>query len=170
MGLYWERNAEDVCYLWGVRRDRLFESVSEGDSDGKTERYACQAVAFRYWWSGWGYWAVSREFHYDMTRDELAGFERLPVAMPLIGRGPFSVAVRVAMEDIAALPLVDKDTVSEYLSRMPPISTVRFLRAWWRTTVSQWYDRGCLWYWAASVLADIRMKGPPHEDDSEPDP
>lgn len=178
-GLYWNREDEDVCYVWGVRRDRLFEDearfLSKADPDTDIERFLCHTVAFRFKGSGWGYWAVSREFHYDLTPDDLAGFERLPVAAPLIGKGPFSTAVRVAMEDVEALPRVNKETVSQYLSQMPSITPLRLMRTWWRKTVAEWYADARLPYWAASLVADIRMKDPYEEEDDDdedesPDP
>lgn len=158
-GLYWNKEYEDVCYVWGVRRDPGFEvQTAHPDAEVSQQRFACHTVAFCFWGSGWGYWAVSQEFHYDLTPEDLAGFERLPVAVPLIGQGPFSTAVRVAMEDVRGLPRVNKETVSRYLSQMPPIGPVRLLQTWWRKTVAEWYESERLPYWIASRLADIRMK------------
>lgn len=158
-GLYWNEEEGNVFYVWGVRRDPFFVP------DDGIERFCCHAAFFIFRTSGWGYWAVTQQFEYDMTREELAMYERLPVALPLIGKGPFSTAVRVAMEDMAALPRVDRETVSKYLTQMQPIGTLRLLRTWWRKTVAEWYANGPLPYRVASMLADIRMKGTLTPDD-----
>lgn len=161
-GLYWNGDDGQVDYVWGVRRDPQFERetrfLDKLPPDADVERYALHAARLSFGTSGWGFWGVAERFDYDMTRDELAMFERLPMAVPLMGKGPFSTAVRVAMEDMAALPRLDRDAASKYLSEMPPIGTLRFLRTWWRTTVVRWYAFGPLPYWAAALLADIRMQ------------
>ena len=139
-GLFWDIGARDVRYVWAVRKDGLFWSYHWAS----LSRYG-------------EHMAVHRGYMYEVTQSELANLQQLPVALPVIGRGPLSLTVRAVLEGIAEIPDPTYARVALHLARQGPVTSGRLVRTWWRVLVGELYQRGWLSASWAGQVADLGM-------------